>query len=102
MADTSETDADTAESLNPPSDARELDAEYQQMLDLLDIAAEQCKYKIAGDGRIADASREQARSKWVNTLTKVVRERRQVIESKELVELAEQIEELKERQEHRL
>lgn len=88
--------------LNTDDGDLDLDAlndEYDEMLALLDIGAEQCVYKIAGNGRITDPAKEQARSKWVNSLTKIVRERRQVVESRELVNLASEIEEIKESKE---
>lgn len=76
----------------------ELDEEFNELLDLLDVAADAAEYKLT-DGRITDASKEQARSKWANTLVKAVRERRQVIESRELVRLSEELEQLKEQRE---
>lgn len=81
------------------SDAADLDEEFDELLRLLDIAADSAEYKLT-DGRVTDPKREQARSKWCNTLVKVVRERRQVIESRELVRLSEELEQLKEQREH--
>lgn len=80
-------------------DLEQLNDEYDRMLAMLDVGADQCIYKIAGNGRITDPAKEQARSKWVNSLTKIVRERRQVVESRELVNLASEIEEIKESRE---
>ena len=76
-------------------DRAEREAEFDQMLDQLDAAASACLYKIDGDGRVSDPQREQARSKWVNSLVRVIKERRQVLEAKQLDELEEEIEELK-------
>lgn len=71
--------------------------ELAELEELLDQAADQCIYKIAGDGRITDPAREKARSKWVNSLVRVVKERRQVYETRKLEDLEAELEELKER-----
>lgn len=73
--------------------------EYEEMLEKLEVAADQCLYKIDGGGRITDAKKETARVKWVNALTRVLKERRQILEARELEQLEEQIENLKEQQE---
>lgn len=69
--------------------------EYEAMLEQLDTAAEQCLWKINGGGRITDAKKEQARAKWVNSLVRVVKERRNILEARELEQLHEEIEQLK-------
>lgn len=69
--------------------------EYEEMLDQLGAAAEQCLYKIEGEGRIKDAKKEQARSKWVNSLVRVVKERRNVLKARRLEEIADEVEQLK-------
>lgn len=86
-------------------DFDELQLEREQLAGIIDIGIEQCLYKIGDpdrdrhNGRIADPKREQARAKWVNSLAKLVREKRMLLRDRELDELAEEVEELKELQE---
>lgn len=77
------------------SDHADRQAEYEEMLEKLELAADQCLYKIDGGGRITDAKKETARVKWVNSLVRVLKERRQILEARELEQLEEQIEQLK-------
>lgn len=74
----------------------ELD-EYAELLDHLDVALDEAIRKIE-DGRIRDAQREQARCRYLNTLVKIVRERRQVLEARDLEEMSRELDELKSRQ----
>lgn len=69
--------------------------EYTEMLEQLEAAADACLYKIDGEGRIKDAKKEQARSKWINSLVRVVKERREVLKARRLEELADDVEQLK-------
>lgn len=87
------TDASAHARPRPETDDRQ--QEYEQMLEALDAAAEACLHKISGDGRITDAKKEQARAKWVNSLTRVIKERRQVLEARDLERLNEELEALK-------
>lgn len=87
-------DADGEDDLDPDA----LSEEFDDLLGAVDIAAEAAIYKLQGSGRITDAKKEQARSKWANTLIKACREKRQIMETRELVRFAEQIDELKEKQ----
>lgn len=88
-----------ADSSSTRDEYTERQREYNEMLEKLDLAADQCIYKISGEGRITDAKKEQARTKWINSLVRVVKERRQILEQRELEQLEEQIEQLKEQQE---
>lgn len=71
--------------------------EYDELLDTLDIAMDEAVRKIES-GRIRDATREQARCRYLDTLVKIVRERRQLLEARDLDEMSREIEEIKERQ----
>lgn len=80
------------------SDEREQITDYQSMLDTLDIAIEEAEYKIE-EGRVRSPENEKVRIKWVRALAYAVNVRRQVANDRDLEELAEEIEELKARQE---
>ena len=70
---------------------------YDDLLDTLDIAMDEAVRKIE-DGRIRDATKDQARCRYLDTLVKIVRERRQLLEARDLDEMNREIEEIKERQ----
>jgi hypothetical protein len=80
------------------SDEREQITDYQSMLDTLDVAIEEAEYKIE-EGRVRSPENEKVRIKWVRALAYAVNVRRQVANDRDLEELAEEIEELKARQE---
>lgn len=75
-------------------------AERAELLEILDDGMEICLYKLPDPdrdrhaGRITDASKEQARSKWLNTLAKLAREKRMLLRDQDLDELSERLEEL--------
>jgi len=69
--------------------------DYDSMLEDLDVAIEEARYKIE-NGRVRDPEREKVRIKWVRALAYSVNVRRQVANDRDLQELAEEIEELKE------
>ena len=73
-----------------PRDERQED--YDEHLAALNAATEQRLYKIDGDGRITDPSREQAREKWVDSLVRMVKERRQLLKTRRIEELADELE----------
>ena len=95
-AESLETDLPGPDEFETDFEDLDLNAEYDRMLKLLDVAAQQAVYKLAGDGRVTDHQKEQARSKWANTLVKTVRERRQTIESREIERMSREIEQLRE------
>ena len=68
--------------------------DYQSMLNTLDLAIEEAARKVES-GRVYDAENEKVRIKWVRALAYALNVRRQVATDRDLEELAEQIEELK-------
>lgn len=68
--------------------------DYQSMLDTLDVAIDEAARKIES-GRVYDAENEKVRIKWVRALAYALNVRRQVANDRDLEELAEQIEDLK-------
>lgn len=68
--------------------------DYQSMLDTLDVAIEEAARKVES-GRVYDAENEKVRIKWVRALAYALNVRRQVANDRDLEELAEQIEDLK-------
>jgi hypothetical protein len=71
--------------------------DYGSMLDTLDVAIEEAQQKIES-GRVYDAENEKVRIKWIRALAYTVNVRRQVANDRDLEELAEEIEALKEQQ----
>ena len=78
---------DTGEDLDP--------TDYDAMLDTLDVAIDEARYKVE-NGRVRSPENEKVRIKWVRALAYAVNVRRQVANDRDLQELAEEIEELKE------
>ena len=68
--------------------------DYQSMLDTLDVAIEEAARKIES-GRVYDESKEKTRQGWIRALAYALNVRRQVANDRDLEELAEQIEDLK-------
>lgn len=68
---------------------------YEQMLDTLDVAIEEAERKVE-KGRVYDADNEKVRIKWIRALAYAVNVRRQVTNDRDLEELAEEVEQLKE------
>lgn len=71
--------------------------DYGSMLETLDVAIEEAREKIES-GRIYDNDNERTRIKWVRCLAYTVNVRRQVANDRDLEELAEEIEAIKEQQ----
>lgn len=69
-------------------------ADYDGMLDTLDVAIEEAQYKIE-NGRVRSPENEKVRVKWIRALAYTVNVRRQVANDRDLQELAEEVEELK-------
>jgi len=69
--------------------------DYQAMLDTLDVAIEEAQYKVE-NGRVRSPENEKVRIKWIRALAYTVNVRRQVANDRDLEELAEQVEALKE------
>ena len=68
--------------------------DYEDMLDSLDVAIEEAQRKIES-GRVCDVDNEKVRIKWIRALAYTINVRRQVAETRDLEELAEQVERLK-------
>lgn len=68
-------------------------ADYEQMLDTLDIAIAEAKQKVE-TGRVYDAKNEKVRIQWIRALAYAVNVRRQVTTDRDLEELTERLERL--------
>lgn len=78
------------------TDAREERlGDYEAMLDTLDVAIEEAKRKVES-GRVYDADNERVRIKWIRALAYAVSVRRKITNDRDLEELADEIETLKE------
>lgn len=71
--------------------------DYGNMLDTLDAAIEEAQKKVES-GRVYDAENERVRIKWIRALAYTVNVRRQVANDRDLEELADEIEQLKQQQ----
>ena len=71
-------------------------SDYDDMLDWLDDAIEEAHRKIQS-GRVYDPENEKVRIKWIRSMAYAVNVRRQVTNDRDLTELAEEVDELKER-----
>ena len=69
--------------------------DYDDMLDWLDDSIEEAHRKISS-GRVYDVENEKVRIKWIRALAYAVNVRRQVTNDRDLAELAEEVDELKE------
>ena len=89
MNDSASTDTREADDTLPET------SDYDEMLDTLDVAIDEARDKIE-NGRVRDPESEKVRIKWVRALAYAMNVRRQVANDRDLAELAEEIEELKE------
>ena len=71
--------------------------DYDSMLETLDVAIEEAKYKIE-NGRVRSPENEKVRIKWVRALAYSLNVRRQIANDRDLEELAAEIEALKEQE----
>lgn len=71
-------------------------SDYDSMLSSLDSAIEEAQRKVES-GRVYDVDHEKVRCRWIRTLAYTVNVRRQVTNDRDLAELAEEVDELKER-----
>lgn len=69
--------------------------EYEEMLETLDSAIDQALQKVE-TGRVYDVDNEKVRIKWIRALAYAVNVRRQVTTDRDLEELNEKVERLKE------
>jgi len=72
--------------------------DYDAMLDTLDVAIEEARYKVE-NGRVRSPENEKVRIKWVRALAYAVNVRRQVANDRDLQDLAEEVEAIKEQYE---
>jgi hypothetical protein len=71
--------------------------DYGDMLDTLDMAIQEAQRKVES-GRVYDVENEKVRIKWIRALAYAVNIRRQVANDRDLEELAEEVEQLKQQQ----
>ena len=69
--------------------------DYDVMLSSLDAAIEQARDKIE-NGRVYDEEKEKVRVKWIRALAYAINVRRQVTVDRDLEELADEVDRLKE------
>jgi len=67
--------------------------DYQSMLDKIDTAIDECERKIE-NGRVRSPEKEKVRAKQWRTLGYLINVRRQVVNDRDLEELAERLDEL--------
>lgn len=91
-------DARTGAELPPVT---ETTTDYEKMLDTVDVAIDEARYKIE-NGRVRSEAKEKVRIKWVRALAYALNVRRQIANDRDLEELAEEVEALKEQQENDL
>lgn len=68
--------------------------DYEKMLDTLDVAIDEARYKIE-NGRVRSPENEKVRIKWVRALAYALNVRRQIASDRDLEELAAEVEALK-------
>lgn len=73
-------------------------SDYEQMIDDLDAAISEAREKVES-GRVYDPENERVRQGWIRVLAYATNVRRQVTTDRDLEELSEEVEELKERYE---
>ena len=71
--------------------------DYESMLETLDVAIEEAERKIE-NGRVRSPENEKVRIKWVRALAYSLNVRRQIANDRDLEELAEEVEALKDEQ----
>jgi len=80
-------------SAGDPGDAEAAPTEYEEMLETIDVAIDECERKIR-NGRVRDPQKEKARVKQWRALGYLINVRRQVANDRDLEELAERVETL--------
>lgn len=81
----------------PTDEQRPSVTDYQEMLDTLDVAIDEAQRKIES-GRVYDEEKEKVRIKWIRALAYSLNVRRQIANDRDLEELAEEVEQLKQRE----
>jgi len=90
------TDASTGASDDAADDLDPTD--YDAMLETLDVGVAEARRKIE-NGRVRSPENEKVRIKWIRALAYAVNVRRQVANDRDLQELADEVEALKEQYE---
>ena len=70
-------------------------SEIESMIERCDTALDELERKIE-KGRVRDPESERVRAQWVSTMSTMLRTKRQLIEAKQVDELADRIAELEE------
>lgn len=73
-----------------------IQSERDEALAMLSDIVDYARYKSLGDGRIRDPEKERIRLKYLRVIISAESERRKFLEDKDLDELAEEVERLKE------
>jgi len=72
----------------------------EDALSVLETVSEQAKYKTLGKGRIRSPEKERIRCRYLRVIISAQAERRKILADKDLDELAEEVEQLKEEYGH--
>lgn len=70
--------------------------EYDEMIAVLDEIIELGLYKLTGDGRVSDPSKERARAEYMKRTEQAIRAKRKVIKDRHLQEMGRTLEALRE------
>lgn len=70
--------------------------EYDEMVAVLDEIIEVGLYKLTGDGRVSDPSKERARAEYMKRTEQAIRAKRKVIKDRHLQEMGQTLEALRE------
>lgn len=73
-----------------------IQSERDDALAVLSEITEQARYKSLGEGRIRSPEKERIRQKYLRLIIQAQGERRKLLRDKDIDELAEQVEQLKE------
>ena len=70
-------------------------SEIENMIERCDVALDELERKIE-NGRVHDPENERVRTQWISTMSTMLRTKRQLIETKQVDELADRVAELEE------
>lgn len=92
---------ETTETTDRPTASTAADrtrAELDDLADVLDEVISEGQRKLTGDGRIRSEGKESCRIKWANAVVRAAKTRQQIIKNRDLAEMHEEIERLKQQQ----
>lgn len=69
--------------------------EIDELSAVLDEVIDEGRRKLTGNGRIRDEEKEKCRIKWANAVVRAAKTRQKLIETRDLAEMQDEIEELK-------